>query len=345
MATKRKALGKSRAKASDAVEQQLARYREMRDFKVTSEPSGEAGATKTGGRKSSSQRRRLPFVIQKHAASHLHYDFRLGWNGVLKSWAIAKGLSYFPGDKRLAIQVEDHPMEYGGFEGIIPKGQYGGGTVMLWDQGTWEPQPGHTDIDEGFRRGSLKFTLHGTKMKGNWTLVRMGGKAAGERKPNWLLIKERDGFERTSNEPAVTEAQPNSVVTGRDLDQIARSEDHVWDSRQTSKRNAWRRNDTLAMRREETCHDDRCKGPNVLSLQIRRIAQVDCGPPQRTKGEGPRFRRSGIRAVGQECAKWIRLAARVEARRLSHSGPQAWTRRTTSHAHRFGLDSPHEVHR
>ena len=247
MATKRKALGKSRAKASDAVEQQLARYREMRDFKVTSEPSGEAGATKTGGRKSSSQRRRLPFVIQKHAASHLHYDFRLGWNGVLKSWAIAKGLSYFPGDKRLAIQVEDHPMEYGGFEGIIPKGQYGGGTVMLWDQGTWEPQPGHTDIDEGFRRGSLKFTLHGTKMKGNWTLVRMGGKAAGERKPNWLLIKERDGFERTSNEPAVTEAQPNSVVTGRDLDQIARSEDHVWDSRQTSKRNAWRRNDTLAM--------------------------------------------------------------------------------------------------
>ena len=245
MATKREARGKSRAKASNAVERQLTRYREMRDFNVTSEPSGNARVSKTGGRKRSSQRQQLPFVIQKHAASHLHYDFRLGWNGVLKSWAIAKGPSYFPGDKRLAIQVEDHPMEYGGFEGIIPKGQYGGGTVMLWDQGTWEPQAGHTDIDEGFRRGSLKFTLHGTKMKGNWTLVRMGGNAANKRKPNWLLIKEHDGFERTSNDPAVTEAQPNSVVTGRDLDQIARSEDHVWDPRQTSKSHAWHRNDTL----------------------------------------------------------------------------------------------------
>ncbi len=197
MATKRNAGRTSRATAANAVGRQLNRYREMRDFKVTSEPSGEAGVTKTAGGRSSSQRRQLPFVIQKHAASRLHYDFRLGWNGVLKSWAIAKGPSYFPGDKRLAVQVEDHPIEYGGFEGIIPKGQYGGGTVMLWDQGTWEPQAGHTDIDEGFRRGSLKFTLHGTKMKGNWTLVRMGGKAANERKPNWLLIKEHDGFERS----------------------------------------------------------------------------------------------------------------------------------------------------
>ncbi len=118
----------------------------------------------------------LPFCIQKHAASHLHYDFRLGWNGVLKSWAYRQGPSYFTGDKRLAVQVEDHPMEYGGFEGIIPAGQYGGGTVMLWDQGTWEPQPGHTDIDAGLRDGSLKFVMHGTKMKGKWALIRMGGK-------------------------------------------------------------------------------------------------------------------------------------------------------------------------
>jgi bifunctional non-homologous end joining protein LigD len=247
MATKRKAGGKSRATAANAVERQLTRYREMRDFKVTSEPSGEAGVAKTAGGRSSSQRRQLPFVIQKHAASHLHYDFRLGWNGVLKSWAVAKGPSYFPGDKRLAIQVEDHPIEYGGFEGIITKRQYGGGTVMLWDQGTWEPQAGHTDVDEGFRRGSLKFTLHGTKMKGNWTLVRMGRNTANERKPKWLLIKEHDGFERTSNDPGVTEAKPNSVVTGRDLEQIARSEDHVWDSRQTSKGRAWHRNDAFAV--------------------------------------------------------------------------------------------------
>jgi bifunctional non-homologous end joining protein LigD len=236
---------KSRATASNAIDRQLKHYREIRDFKVTSEPSGKARATKPAGKQPSSRQQPLPFVIQKHAASHLHYDFRLGWNGVLKSWAIAKGPSYFPGDRRLAVQVEDHPMEYGGFEGIIPKGQYGGGTVMLWDQGTWEPQPGHTDVDEGLRRGSLKFTLHGTKMKGGWTLVRMGGKAANERKPNWLLIKEHDNYERSSEESSVTEAEPNSVVTGRGLDQIADNEDHIWDSKRTSNGDAWYRNEKL----------------------------------------------------------------------------------------------------
>src|ERR1039457_4116633 len=162
MATKSKAASKSRAAASNAVDRQLARYREMRDFKVTAEPSGEASAKKSAAKKSSSVSRSqaLPFVIQKHAASHLHYDFRLGWNGVLKSWAIAKGPSYVTADKRLAVQVEDHPMEYGGFEGIIPKGQYGGGTVMVWDQGTWAPQAGYEDVDKGLRGGSLKFVMH-----------------------------------------------------------------------------------------------------------------------------------------------------------------------------------------
>ena len=210
----------------------------MRDFNITAEPSGTA-TSKTG----STQKLQLPFVIQKHAASHLHYDFRLGWNGVLKSWAVAKGPSYLTADKRLAVQVEDHPMEYGGFEGIIPQGQYGGGTVMLWDQGIWNPQPGHTDVDEGLRTGSLKFTLHGTKLKGNWALIRMGGKAANERKPNWLLIKEHDEFEYTSKDTPITEAQPDSVVTGRSIDQIARNEDHVWNSKETATGNAWYRND------------------------------------------------------------------------------------------------------
>jgi bifunctional non-homologous end joining protein LigD len=137
--------------------------------------------------------------------------------------------------------VEDHPMEYGGFEGIIPKGQYGGGTVMVWDQGTWEPQAGHTDVDEGLRTGSLKFIMHGTKMKGKWALIRMGGKAANERKPNWLLIKEHDEFERGESDPDITEEKPNSVVTGRSLEQIAKSEDHVWNSKETAKGNAWYR--------------------------------------------------------------------------------------------------------
>src|SRR5271154_1035643 len=165
MATK-KTKSKSPTSAADAVDEQLELYRSMRDFGVTEEPSGSA-------KKKFFNDQPLPFVIQKHAATRLHYDFRLGWNGVLKSWAVAKGPSYYVGDKRLAVQVEDHPMEYGGFEGIIPKGQYGGGTVMVWDQGTWEPQPAYPNVDEGLRTGSLKFIMNGVKMKGKWTLVRM----------------------------------------------------------------------------------------------------------------------------------------------------------------------------
>jgi bifunctional non-homologous end joining protein LigD len=141
--------------------------------------------------------------------------------------------------------VEDHPIEYGGFEGIIPKGQYGGGTVMVWDQGTWEPQAGHTNVDEGFRTGSLKIIMHGTKMKGKWALIRMGGKAANERKPNWLLIKEHDDFERGESALDITEEMPNSAVTGRTIEQIAKSEDHVWNSKDTATGKAWYRKDSV----------------------------------------------------------------------------------------------------
>ena len=193
----------------------------MRDFATT-------GGTRPGGGASAADLDTLPFVIQKHAATRLHYDFRLGWRGVLKSWAVAKGPSYVVADKRLAVQVEDHPIEYGGFEGTIPKGQYGGGTVMLWDEGTWEPVG---DADEGLRTGRLKFLLRGHKLQGHWTLVRMGGKAAKESKPNWLLIKEHDELERPADGEAITEQMPDSVITGRTLDQIATAEDHIWDSR------------------------------------------------------------------------------------------------------------------
>lgn len=224
MATKRAAAGdgskRGKRSASASVDEQLAKYRSMRDFGTTAEPSGGHGA----GENKAEQ---LPFVIQKHAATRLHYDFRLGWRGVLKSWAVTKGPSYVVQDKRLAVQVEDHPMEYGGFEGTIPKGQYGGGTVMLWDTGTWEPVG---NADEGFRTGRLKFILHGEKLHGHWTLVRMGGRAAEEKKPNWLLIKEHDEYERKPDTEPITEEKPDSVVTGRDLDAIAKAEDHVWDS-------------------------------------------------------------------------------------------------------------------
>jgi bifunctional non-homologous end joining protein LigD len=207
--------------SSNLVDEQLERYREMRDFSKTAEPSGKehaASAPKTGS---------LPFVIQKHAATRLHYDFRLGLHGVLKSWAVTKGPSYVPGDKRLAVQVEDHPMEYGGFEGTIPKGQYGGGTVMLWDEGTWEPLG---DADESLAKGNLKFILHGKKLQGKWVLVRMGGKAANEAKPNWLLIKEHDEYEQTAQDEPIVEKEPDSVLTHRDMEAIARDGDHVWQS-------------------------------------------------------------------------------------------------------------------
>ncbi len=209
--------------SAGVIDRQLARYREMRDFGVTGEPAGgnlaqTADTPRAGG---------LPFVIQKHAATRLHYDFRLGLHGVLKSWAVTKGPSYVTADKRLAVQVEDHPIEYGGFEGTIPKGQYGGGTVMLWDEGTWEPVG---DPDEGLSRGNLKFILHGQKLRGKWVLVRMGGRAASESKPNWLLIKEHDEYERGPQDPPITEEEPNSVATQRDLDAIAHDQDHVWQS-------------------------------------------------------------------------------------------------------------------
>ena len=211
---------------ADAVEEQLARYRSMRDFSVTAEPSGKG---------KSKRAKTLPFCVQKHAASHLHYDFRLGWNGVLKSWACAKGPSYNVKDRRLAVQVEDHPIDYGGFEGIIPQGQYGGGTVMLWDQGTWEPQAEYPDVDAGLRDGHLKFVLHGTKLKGKWALIRMKPHSAKETKPNWLLIKEHDELERGPDDEPVTEAETKSVVTGRTMDEIAANKDHVWNSKGSTK--------------------------------------------------------------------------------------------------------------
>jgi len=269
MATRAKKASRSRATASQAVDRQLARYREMRDFKITAEPSGRSPARAIGKNSSSrSKQQALPFVVQKHAASHLHYDFRLGWNGVLKSWAVAKGPSYVTADKRLAVQVEDHPMEYGGFEGIIPKGQYGGGTVMVWDQGTWEPQAMSRDVDAALQAGSLKFVLRGEKLKGKWALIRMGGKAANERKPNWLLIKEHDEFERRSNDPSVIEAEPNSVVTGRDIERIAQSEDHVWNSKDTAKGKAWHRNDKHADEEESAAKKGRAKGKPRYSSRL-----------------------------------------------------------------------------
>lgn len=179
----------------------LNRYWQKRDFDSTPEPRGKT-ARKAG--------KALSFVVQKHAASRLHYDFRLELEGTLKSWAVPKGPSFDPNDKRMAVHVEDHPISYGDFEGVIPPGQYGAGTVIVWDRGTWEPIG---DPRAGYRAGKLKFRLHGEKLSGAWTLVRMKGRGD-ERQEPWLLIKERDEAARPAAEFSVVDALPDSVLSG-----------------------------------------------------------------------------------------------------------------------------------
>ncbi|MCK9919098.1 DNA ligase D [Microbacteriaceae bacterium K1510] len=185
---------------------ELKTYNAKRRFGVTTEPKGKVG------RKSGHA-----FVIQKHDATRLHYDLRLELDGVTKSWAVTRGPSLVPGEKRLAVQVEDHPIEYNKFEGLIPEGEYGGGTVMIWDRGTWEPEG---DPHEGLTKGHLSFTLDGEKLHGGWHLVRMH-RRPNEKRDNWLLIKQHDEAERGPRDKDILEDEPLSVVTGRSLDEIA----------------------------------------------------------------------------------------------------------------------------
>jgi bifunctional non-homologous end joining protein LigD len=205
----------ARTKAEDT----LATYRAKRDFSKTPEPPPERKRT-TGN----------SFVIQKHAARRTHFDFRLEHNGVLKSWAVTRGPSLDPAEKRLAVRTEDHPLEYGGFEGVIPKGEYGGGQVMIWDRGTWEPIG---DPDEGLAKGDLKFRLHGDRLKGDWVLVRMKGRKEDRGRENWLLIKKRDDYAHDGDEP--TETYDTSVKSGRNMAEIETGEVPVWSSKAQKK--------------------------------------------------------------------------------------------------------------
>ena len=205
----------------------LTEYRRKRNFKKTREPSGD--------RPAASRKGTLRFVIQKHAASHLHFDLRLECDGVMKSWAVPKGPSLDPAVKRLAMQVEDHPIDYNTFEGTIPKGEYGGGTVMLWDNGTYTPdkaEPGEdpeTAVREGLRKGDLKITFHGKRLRGSFALVRMKfGDRSGSDKPQWLLIKHRDEYSESDSD--VVAENMTSVTTGRTMDEIAGGKSKVWHS-------------------------------------------------------------------------------------------------------------------
>jgi bifunctional non-homologous end joining protein LigD len=186
----------------------LKEYKKKRHFSVSPEPSGKTSASK--------KQDDLVYVIQKHRATQLHYDFRLEWNGVLLSWAVPKGPSLDSSVKRLAMQVEDHPVEYANFEGVIPEGEYGGGTVMIWDQGTWTPV--FPDVDAALAKGDFKFNLHGKKLKGSWVLVRTHGWGSSSGK-SWLLIKHRDKFTVTKD---VTLEKPRSIVSNKLLAEIAR---------------------------------------------------------------------------------------------------------------------------
>jgi bifunctional non-homologous end joining protein LigD len=196
----------------------LSEYRRKRNFSKTPEPAGGGVVLRTKAATAARKRApKLQFVVQKHAASHLHFDFRLELDGVMKSWAVPKGPSYDPKVRRLAMEVEDHPIEYNTFEGTIPQGEYGGGTVMLWDRGTYEAEDGGgvESLREGYARGDLKFVLHGKRLHGGWVLVRMQRPG----RPQWLLIKHRDEFARSDHD--VVDEQTTSVTTGRSMEEIA----------------------------------------------------------------------------------------------------------------------------
>jgi bifunctional non-homologous end joining protein LigD len=209
-----------RSKPSSSRGQQLEEYRRKRDFTKTAEPAG--GSTRSA--------RKPAFVIQKHAARNMHYDLRLEHDGVMKSWAVPKGPSLDPSVKRLAMEVEDHPIEYNKFEGTIPRGEYGGGTVMLWDRGTYSyggtnPDPAE-GLRQGYEKGDFKFVLNGKRLKGSWALVRMRSDRSG--KPQWLLIKHKDEYAVPGSD--VTADQQTSVATGRTMEEIAEGNSRVWRS-------------------------------------------------------------------------------------------------------------------
>ena len=199
--------------ARHAAAAKLAKYRAKRDFARTPEPSGARGKPHAG----------RSFVIQQHAARRMHYDFRLELDGVLLSWSVPKGPSLSPAEKRLAVRTEDHPLDYAGFEGIIPKGQYGGGTVSVWDRGTWQPEG---DPREAVHKGRLTFALDGHKLHGRWHLVRT--KLSNGKAESWLLFKSRDGAATERGE--IVADQPRSVLSGRTLDEIAAAPERVWNS-------------------------------------------------------------------------------------------------------------------
>ena len=266
----------------------LSTYRKKRDFEQTSEPSGEA-------RVAPSKQRR--FVIQKHDATRLHYDLRLEFDGVFKSWAVTRGPSLDPHDKRLAVEVEDHPLDYGDFEGTIPEGQYGGGTVQLWDRGYWESD----DPERGFKKGDLKFTLHGEKLHGSWVLVRMRHDRNGGKRTNWLLIKHRDDFAKEGKANNMLDAD-ESVASGRSMDQIAEGKGKAPKPFMTAKSGrvkadaVWNSNRGDAAEARAAKEEQPRRDPQAAAKQRRQEGRGDAGLRRAANSASPSIVRPRLKA-------------------------------------------------
>src|SRR5262245_6602141 len=235
-------------------------YRKKRHFGVTPEPRGRRA-----------QGKGYQFVIQKHAARRLHYDLRLELDGVMKSWAVTRGPSLVPGEKRLAVEVEDHPVEYNTFEGTIPEGEYGGGTVQIWDRGRWTPEG---DPHVGLKKGHLEFTLQGKKLSGRWHLVRLRPRP-NEKKTNWLLIKASDEAARVPKDADILEDMPLSAVSGRSIDEIAqgKGKKRVWHSNRSVKENV-KAGATRAVARKTATPRKRGRRPRTAAAAMKSARKV-----------------------------------------------------------------------
>ena len=279
-------------------------YRKKRKFDVTPEPRGRKARGK-GNR----------FVIQKHAATRLHYDLRLELDGVMKSWAVTRGPSLVPGEKRLAVETEDHPVEYNAFEGTIPKGEYGGGTVMIWDRGTWEPEE---DPHRGLKKGHLDFSLDGEKLHGHWHLVRMRGRP-GEKRNNWLLIKANDEAARTAKDADILEEMPESVVSGRSIEEIAAGK-----GKQARLAFEPERQGQREGRRDARRQRGRARRSEARARSRARASREE-GARARSKKRARTARAAGLRPavagdLARQRAERPGLGARDQVRRLSHAG-------------------------
>ena len=290
----------------------LREYQHKRKFDVTSEPSGKSRVT-TGQR----------FVVQKHAASRLHYDFRLEVDGVLKSWAVPHGPSLDPSVKSLAVQVEDHPIDYADFEGTIPAGEYGGGTVMVWDRGTWETEDGQ-DLARALKQGKASFRLRGEKLEGNWALVRM--RRLGEK--NWLLIKKQDDFAVPLKEKDILSAAPRSVLTGRDMSQIADNEKPVRGTRKkgTKKKGAAKQGAAKASGTKETKRTSRAVKQSASTETSKAGAKKKPTTKRATRSSSAHVKRSkAANAAATKIAGHLRDTPRVTKKQLANFRPQLAT--------------------